>query len=119
MILIGHSKLKVNIVIGVFQGFVYNVCFSLLITRILVNSSKFLQLQLPDDYDSTVCYHTKCYKYFTAVPKQPSTNSENQGLKQRLLLQAHQVCTNLNVISAIKLQNLLVKRNVNILVVLR
>ena len=23
--------------------------------------------------------------YFTAVPKQPSTNSENQGLKQRLL----------------------------------
>ena len=38
MILIGHSKMKVNIVIGVFQGFFYNVCFSLLITRILVNS---------------------------------------------------------------------------------
>ena len=32
-----------------------------------------------------MCYHTKCYKDFTAVPKQPSTNSENQGLKQRLL----------------------------------
>ena len=52
--------------------------------RSWLNSSKSLQLQLPDDYDSTVCYHTKCYKYFTAVPK-PSTNSENQGLKQRLL----------------------------------
>ena len=30
--------MKVNIVIEVFQGFLYNVCFSLLITRILVNS---------------------------------------------------------------------------------
>ena len=53
--------------------------------RSWLNSSKFLQLQLPDDYDSTVCYHTKCYKDFTAVPKQPSTNSENQGLKQRVV----------------------------------
>ena len=29
--------------------------------RSWLNSSKFLQLQLPDDYDYTVCYHTKCY----------------------------------------------------------
>ena len=90
-----------------------------------ITPQSFYNSQLPDDYDSTVCYHTKCYKDFTAVPKQPSTNSENQGLKQRLLrVNVEHPTTSssgvydLNVFSAIKLQNLPVRINMNILLVL-
>ena len=74
--------------------------------RSWLRSSKFHNIHLPDYYDPSMCYHTSCYKDFTAVPKiveddAPHVDShrEHTRVHRTDLLLALLVCTNLFVFS--------------------
>ena len=53
-------------------------------------SSKFFAITLPDKLDSSMGYHSKCYKNFTALPSKPEQSSSKAQSEESLaLLRSH------------------------------
>ena len=58
--------------------------------RGIFTSSKFFAIKLPEKLDSSMGYHSKCYKNFTALPSKPEqSSSKTQSDESSALLRSH------------------------------